>query len=223
MNRNIEIKTSTGFYAITLRGAIREDKVMALATAGIASDALYRGVFAPGREITGAKRKLEESAPFDSAKAAKLKAMVEKAVSESLDNGFAIEVTEYVSPTPSRAYAEAKATLAKFESLPVWPQFLAKLGFVAHAGGDRLDVAGGDVGLGALAGRGIPHPHGAIVAGTRDRLAIGAPRRVALEDVARVRERTRRAVLGGCGPQVAAGADRDAMARGPDRPVGDVS
>lgn len=91
----MKIETTTGHYGITVTGSVQQDKLEELATLGLAQGVLYRGVFAELRETTGAKRKLEESAPFKADVAEIVKAAIAAAVKPYGDS-FTVNVIEYV-------------------------------------------------------------------------------------------------------------------------------
>lgn len=125
----VKIDTSTGFYRVQVEGEVKADKLQAVVNDGIAQGCLYRGVFAAGREITGAKRKLDESAPFDASKAEELNALCVKALTDVL-NDPVITVTQYVPPegkdtTLASAKEAALAAFGKHESAGDLEEWLA--------------------------------------------------------------------------------------------------
>ncbi len=117
--KTMKIETTTGKYAIVLTGTVQPEKAGELQALGVAQGLLYRGVFAELRETTGAKRRYENCADFDSAIAEKVNVAISKAVKDYLTD-VRVDVSEYV-PSESgdnKPTQEATELWTKIQTLP---------------------------------------------------------------------------------------------------------
>lgn len=137
----IEIKSSTGLYAVNVNGSIADAKAEELCMLGLQHGLLARGVFAPARELVGSARKLEDCKPYDEEKAKKLKEMIANALAGY--GTFAIECPEYVpgeGATPK--FADAKKRVASKGGDAVRLRAMADA--VGYTGTGMLDVENED-------------------------------------------------------------------------------
>lgn len=132
----MKLKTTTGKYAIEVSGEILPAKLAELAELGLAQGVLYRGVFAELRELTGAKRKLEDSAAFDAGKAKLVMEAITKALAPYVPD-HEIAVTEYVGGEPAalkyKAEREKASAHESAGDLEAW--LAAKVGFTGETHG----------------------------------------------------------------------------------------
>lgn len=132
----MKIETTTGKYKIVVEGGILPAKMEELATLGLAQGVLYRGVFAELRELTGAKRKLEDSAAFDAGKGEKVGAAVLAALAPFMGPAE-VAVTEYVGGEPAALkYKAEREKASAHESAGDLEEWLeAKVGFTGETHG----------------------------------------------------------------------------------------
>ncbi len=124
----MKIETTTGKYAVIVNGEIRPEKVMELAVDGLCQGQLYRGVFAPARDYTGAKRKMEDSAAFDTALGERLRGDVAVAIRPFVTDATTVSVVEYVGgeSSDSKPTKEATEMWSVLQSKPDHAEFAAK-------------------------------------------------------------------------------------------------
>jgi hypothetical protein len=134
----MKIESTTGHYGITVTGDVQAAKLEELAALGLAQGILYRGVFADLRETTGAKRKMEDSAPYDAAKAAIVKAAIAKAVVAYLVNPLIVVDSYDGAEAKAPKFAREKKKFAEKEStaagLEAWLKAFA--GYTGATHGD---------------------------------------------------------------------------------------